>query len=98
MRYAIADYLTREQKERAVAEEYAGIPPVNKKGLDPLGVALGFRKMPTGEEVVSEILYLRQDRNRSKDVLADAAWGFLFDFDVGKIQDLSVALGLKEGA
>lgn len=95
MRYAIADYLTQEQKERAVGERYVGRPPRNKKGICVLGVALGFSSTPGVQEIVWKILDLGQGRNMPKAVIYDAANAVILDFENGMIPKLSVALGLS---
>lgn len=104
MTYAIAQYLTDEQKQRACEAVYVPLkvdgrlPRAN--GCCPLGVALWpgeSAACPIPYGVFDQLISLRQAENTHQDYAAviDGASIFIANWDSGRITDLYAALGVE---
>lgn len=96
MTYAIAAYLTDEQKARACAETYTPTGGVLRApGCScPLGIALGYTTdpEPSAGQVASALRFT--PRSEAWRAAYDAAAVFISDWDDGRIADLAAALGV----
>lgn len=94
-RYAIANYLTRAQKQRAIEADY-GLRGRDPQGCCPLGAALAQPGYPVPMSIdVANLLRLRESAWwRAAEV---AAWEFIDAWDRGRIpaDQLAAALGVE---
>ena len=104
MTYAIAAYLTDEQKRRACEAVYVPLKADGRlpraNGCCPLGVALWpgeSAACPIPISVFDRLVSLDQviDTNRTLTVVIDGAADFMDAWDKGEITDLYAALGVE---
>jgi len=105
MTYAIAAYLTDEQKQRACEAVYVPLKADGRlpraNGCCPLGVALwpdGDDRCPIPITVANRLAWLKQiDPNDDAvfQALIDGSRQFMDDWDKGRIPDLYAALGVE---
>ena len=104
MTYAIAAYLTDEQKRRACEAVYVPLKADGRlprtNGCCPLGVALWpgeSAACPIPISVFDRLVSLDQviDANRTLTVVIDGAADFMDAWDKGEITDLYAALGVE---
>jgi len=103
MKYAIADYLTDEQKQFAISATYPvrkadGTCPRTAEGCCPLGVALWPGQVRAPYEWIIRAR-LKQLNQAPEDILSErflfAPGQFTRDWDAGRITDLRDALGVE---